>query len=257
VVVEGRDRRGGVGEDRVVDPDPGRSRPRRRWFGARGDDDAAPEWKTMKMIVRCDLCAAPLRRRARCPNYWCARDDRGWDVVWAVGEHRGSLQRAIAALKYGDDRTRLAPLAGLLAGFLLDHAPAFEDIDVVVPVPSNTGSRRADDHVALLVEAAARAVGELWEFSAALAKHQETVPLAAAPSAAARRLRAAGEVRHALAVTDPAAVRGRRVLAVDDVFTDGSTLREVAMALRRAGAVAVSGLVLARQPLREPFHAGA
>jgi predicted amidophosphoribosyltransferase len=84
----------------------------------------------------------------------------------------------------------------------------------------------------------------------ALAKRQETLPLAGAPSALVRRLRAAAEVRAALVVTDPAAVAGRRVLAVDDVFTDGSTLREVAIALRRAGAIAVSGLVLARQPLR-------
>ena len=204
------------------------------------------------MKVICQACGAALAGWRRCPNYWCSRDDRGWDVVWAVGEHRGSLQRAIAALKYGDARSWVAPLAALLARYLLEHAPAFDDVDVLVPVPSNVGSRRPEDHVALVLDAASSAVGDLWEACAVLAKRHPTAPLAAAPTAAVRRLRAAVEVRPALVVTCPDAVIGRRVLAVDDVFTDGSTLREVALALRRAGAVAVSGLVLARQPVRLP-----
>src|SRR5579862_4201661 len=174
----------------------------------------------MKVLVTCQACGVALACGARCPNYWCARDDRGWDVVWAVGEHRGSLQRAIAALKYGDARRWVGPLAGRLARYLLDHAPSFEEVDVLVPVPSNVGARRPADHVALVLEATAPVIGDLWEVRAALAKRQSTVPLAAAPSALVRRLRAAGEVRAALVVTDPGAVRGRRVLAVDDVLTD-------------------------------------
>jgi predicted amidophosphoribosyltransferase len=175
--------------------------------------------------------------------------------VWAAGEHRGRLKRAIAALKYEDDRRWVAPLAGLLVSYLLERAPDFEQIDLVVPVPSNVGRARPADHVGLILAAAAPAIGDLWLLAApgaVLAKRDETTPLAAAPSAVVRRLRAAAEVRPALVVTDPGAVTGQRVLAVDDVFTDGSTLREVAYALRRAGAVAVSGLVLARQPVDPP-----
>ena len=43
-------------------------------------------------------------------------------------------------------------------------------------------------------------------------------------------------------------VKGKRVLVFDDVFTEGFTIREVARALRAAGAVEVSEVVLARQP---------
>jgi|GEM_PF-1912861 len=46
----------------------------------------------------------------------------------------------------------------------------------------------------------------------------------------------------------PVQVIGRRFLVFDDVFTDGSTLREIARALLVAGAEQVGGLVLARQP---------
>jgi predicted amidophosphoribosyltransferase len=206
----------------------------------------------MKVTVRCQVCGVALDGLRSCPNYWCGRDDRGWDLVWAVGEHVGSLQRAIAGLKYGEGEGQrwVAPLGELLAGYLLEHLPAFDDVDVVVPVPSNVGSRRPEDHVERVLGAAWHAVGDLWELRRALAKTHETTRLAGAPNAAVRRLRAAVEVRAALAVTDPGAVTGRRVLAVDDVFTEGSTLREVAFALRRAGARAVSGLVLARQPVR-------
>jgi predicted amidophosphoribosyltransferase len=43
-------------------------------------------------------------------------------------------------------------------------------------------------------------------------------------------------------------VAGSRILVIDDVFTEGSTLREVARALVKAGADEVAGLTLARQP---------
>ena len=212
----------------------------------------------MRVLEKCSTCDLTLGRWRHCPNYWCRRADRGWDVVWAVREHRGRMRRAIGELKYGGDLTWVGPLAALLARYLLERAPWFDHIDLVVAVPSNVGRARAADHVGLVVAAARPVIGELWDVAApgtVLVKDGETCPLAEARSASARRLRAAAEVRPALVVTDPDAVAGRRVLAVDDVFTDGSTLREVAYALRRSGAAAVSGLVLARQPVRPPGEA--
>ena len=204
------------------------------------------------MTEICQTCGLQVASPRRCPNYWCGREDRGWELVWAVGEHRGWLRRAIAGLKYRHDRRWVAPLADLLGAYLLDHAPAFDDVDLIVGVPSNVGRARPADHVGVLLDAVAPAVADLWPVAApdaVLAKRCETRPLAGAPSAVARRLRAASEVRASIVVTDGAAVDGARVLAVDDVLTDGSSLREVALALRRAGAMAVSGLVLARQPV--------
>ena len=43
-------------------------------------------------------------------------------------------------------------------------------------------------------------------------------------------------------------VEGKRVLLIDDVFTEGFTMREVRRALTLAGAIEVSEVVLAREP---------
>jgi hypothetical protein len=125
-----------------------------------------------------------------------------------------------------------------------------------VASPGDAGRRPLAQPVERIVDAAALVAGDLWPFDTGpercVVKTGPTSPLKAAGSPAARRLWAACELRAALAVPDAARVRDRRVLVVDDVLTDGSTLREVALALRGAGATAVSGLVMARQAWRSP-----
>jgi predicted amidophosphoribosyltransferase len=58
---------------------------------------------------------------------------------------------------------------------------------------------------------------------------------------------AEGPLREALSVPDPGRVAGRRVLVFDDVYSEGFSLREMARTLLDAGAVEVSGVVLARR----------
>ncbi len=53
-------------------------------------------------------------------------------------------------------------------------------------------------------------------------------------------------VRGAFAARIPEWIRGRRILVVDDVMTTGATLDECARILRRAGAVSVYALTVAR-----------
>ena len=66
-----------------------------------------------------------------------------------------------------------------------------------------------------------------------------------------RRRIAEHELRAVLWVPDPKRVTGRRVLVFDDVFTESSTLNEVARAPRVAGgAREVCGVSLCRQPWR-------
>jgi predicted amidophosphoribosyltransferase len=80
-----------------------------------------------------------------------------------------------------------------------------------------------------------------------IVKEYET-PALTGLSRHARLAASEGLLRHALRVPDRAAVAGARILVIDDVFTEGCTLREVARALMQAGADEVAGLTLARQP---------
>ena len=55
------------------------------------------------------------------------------------------------------------------------------------------------------------------------------------------------ELRSLLRVPTPSRVEGKRVLVVDDAYSEGFTMREMARALLQAGAVEVAGLVLVRR----------
>lgn len=202
---------------------------------------------------RCSTCEQPLRAGA-CPNFWCGRPDRGFDVIWTIALHVGVLRRVIAAYKYRRASEWAGVLGRLVAGYLTEHAPWFEEFELIAACPGLPTPGRPWDHVGAIVDEAAAAAGELWPFDAGpvrcVVKTGATVPLMGAGAPASRRLWAACDLRPALTVPDPDRVRGRQILVVDDVFTDGSTLREVALALRDAGAAGVSGLMLARQPWR-------
>ncbi len=53
-------------------------------------------------------------------------------------------------------------------------------------------------------------------------------------------------VKGAFAVPQPAAVKGKKILLIDDLYTTGATARECARVLRRAGAARVEVLTVAR-----------
>jgi predicted amidophosphoribosyltransferase len=114
-------------------------------------------------------------------------------------------------------------------------------IDRVVPVPSRRLAefRRGFNPAAEIAAPIAEALG--------LGGGR---PVAGAPWASASQKslgRRARLERHGFRV-DPAAVRGQRILVVDDVVTTGATLRALGEALRAAGAADVQCLVLARTP---------
>lgn len=175
-------------------------------------------------------------------------------MVWSAAAHAGPTRRSIAALKYRGDRAAADALAAPLAAVLLAHPGAFEEVDLLTTVPGRISPDRPVDHTGMLLESLRALVGHLWVVDhrrpPVIVKRREVTSMTGLGSMGARRLHAAGELRGALEVTDPSRIRDRRILVVDDVLTGGSTLREVALALREAGATAVSGLVVARRALR-------
>lgn len=199
-------------------------------------------------LAGCPVCGQALAQPGPCRNGWCRRADRGFSVVFAAGAHRAGLRRAVLRYKYHGDRWWAEVFAGLLARYLDEHAPWFEEFELIAGMPSylGPGARRGWDPVGEIVGRLAPRLGPGWEVApGALVKTGET-PRMQGRTAGERQVIAAGPLRQALLVPVPERVTGARMLVVDDVLTEGSTLREAALALRRAGAREVAGLVLAR-----------
>ena len=198
----------------------------------------------------CPVCEQVTGAGGGCANDWCGRGDRWFSTVWAIAPHTTALRRTIAAYKYAGQRGWAAVFGRLVAGYLDEHMPWFDDYDAVtaVPVYTGPGARREWDHMGLILDAAAGLVGGWWPFEPHLVTKTAETPAMAGLGLAGRRSGAEGRLRRVLVVDQPQRVAGRRILVVDDVFTEGSTLREVARSLMLAGAAEVAGLVLARRP---------
>ncbi|MGD1053606.1 MAG: phosphoribosyltransferase family protein [Candidatus Dormibacteria bacterium] len=204
------------------------------------------------------MCERPLPRGgARCPNPLCASSARwfGWNI--AAAERSGPLETALNAYKYGGAREAASVFGGMLVALMGSRRALLQPFDLITASPTFLGAGgRAFDHARLiLLEAARQLPGrQAWPFDLgavpAVVKTRPTPRLTGLGHQERRRV-AEERLRPALDVPDPKRTAGRRILVVDDVFTDGRTLDEVARALRlRGGARQVCGLTLCRQPWR-------
>jgi ComF family protein len=203
-----------------------------------------PCWRQSHFIggATCTLCGAPLPGDDRGEDIHC--DDcrataRPWARGAAVFVYRETGRDLVLALKHGD-RTDLARAMG--DWMAARSRPLLDPGTVIVPVPLHWLRlvRRRYNQAALL----ARRIGQVTGHAVcpdALVRVRATRPLD-------------GHGRDARFAALDGAIRGhpRRpmngapVLLVDDVMTTGATLAACAEALRQAGAVSVSVLVLAR-----------
>ncbi len=114
--------------------------------------------------------------------------------------------------------------------------------EVVVPIPMFWGRRlrRGKNCPELLAGCLARSL-QIPARPTVLVRHRNTRPQSElSPSQRFKNIRGAFRVRR------PEAVRGVRVLLVDDVLTTGATCSEAARMLKEAGAVMVAVAVVAR-----------
>jgi predicted amidophosphoribosyltransferase len=164
----------------------------------------------------------------------------------------GVLQVAINKYKFESRKGWAAIFGRVLVGYLDENSGVAAGWDAIIASPTfiGPGSRRTWDHISLILERTALEAGGRWPIHLdppMVIKTGDSTSLVGASLAERRRI-AETEIRSALVVPVPAAVEGRSILVFDDVFTDGSTLREVARSLLLAGASRVGGIVLARQP---------
>ena len=156
-----------------------------------------------------------------------------------AGEH--PLRHVVPRFKYG----RKISYGKGLGRFLAHHAAAvFADcsVDLIVPVPLHAKRLRwrGFNQSVLLARQVSRVLNvplDPWIFY----RQHETPPQTQLSEEERQR-----NVRGVFALRDQNAVRGQRILLIDDVFTSGATVNECARTLKRAKAEAVYVLTLAR-----------
>lgn len=187
----------------------------------------------------CPRCAQPLSRQDTCRR--CRETPLNIDGIRSPFLMEGSIREAIHRLKYSNLRAVAPILGGLLAPIIADErVPAH----VLVPVPlhARRERQRGYNQARLLADGVGDALG-LPVASGALARVKETPPQAKSAGVQERRTGVLG----AFDCPQPALVRGRAVVLVDDVCTTGATLEACATALKNAGATSVWGVTLARE----------
>ena len=178
----------------------------------------------------------------------CHYPDREFSEILTVSEDAEPMWDLLCRYKYDEDKDCAEELARHLVGYLVSHQDRVERFDLITTGALYVGPRalRLWDHLRLILDAAGR-IDPRWPFAHDLITKAVPTGRFLGIGVAERRAIAEGELREALAVPSPERVAGRRVLVIDDVYSEGFSMREMARALREAGAVEVAGLVFCRR----------
>ena len=182
------------------------------------------------------MAAAPASLCLKCalqlPPYSGAR---------SFGYYTSELRHLIQAFKFKGRRDLARLLAPLIASTYLESWPERE-ADGIVPVPlhSKRKRERSYNQAALLATMVARFL-RLGCWEKILARVRHTAPQIGLTDAERSR-----NVWKAFKCTQPALVRRKRLLLIDDVMTTGATVASATEALLEAGALRVSVLTIAR-----------
>ena len=174
-------------------------------------------------------------RGSKAKNYKCS-------VIRSAFMFNASSRGLVHALKYGG-ADYLAREMGCLMAVRFCKYPELSAAEIVMPVPlfPKRRRKRGYNQSALLARWLAEETGLMYD-ETSLARTRDTV----SQTKLGRKGRLAN-MTGAVACKNPAAVKGKVILLVDDVATTGATLEGCAAALKAAGAKKVFAYTFARE----------
>ncbi|MGH8064517.1 MAG: ComF family protein [Candidatus Entotheonellia bacterium] len=206
-------------------------------------------WSLIRLIKPpyCPCCGEPFQSPIALmynPEYRCGvcrAKPPPFDQARAIGRYEGPLRLAIHLLKYHGKLRLKQPLLQLALEHFEAHFPDTA-YDAIIPVPLHRERlmQREFNQAAVLAKGLATHLN-VPVLERLLVRVRSTRPQVELSGSERRQ-----NVKEAFAVTSTAALEDKQVLVVDDVFTTGATLGEVARALKAAGATQVAVFALAR-----------
>ncbi len=191
----------------------------------------------------CPRCGIPYPDSPTSPDHLCGNcllTASPIDRARAAAFYAGVIRDRIHQLKFGGRLEWVPPLADLLAETAVREGMASADMLVPVPLHVKRLQERGFNQSGLLAGALGRRIGIPCRYDA-LARGNRTRQQTRLSRE--ERLR---NLKGAFLVLKPEAVRGRRILLIDDVYTTGTTLTECARTLKAGGAAEVHALTVAR-----------
>jgi len=218
-----------------------------KWFASRcivcGLEPGAPICRGCERdffapdVTRCLRCSLRLDATATPQCGACLRQPPHFDGTTALADYVAPVSGMVAALKFGARLDLADAFARMLAAREMTTPAA--DIVVAVPLSFERQSERGFNQSLEIARRYARLTGARFDHAVIRVRH--TAPQLSLKRDARRR-----NVRGAFGVSRE--VGGASVIVVDDVMTTGSTLDEIALVLKSAGAVRVCNRVVARTP---------
>jgi len=185
----------------------------------------------------CPVCAKPIQSEHADGCMECKERGNEFSYVLAAGIYEGALKEMIHYMKFNNKKSA----AKIAAGFIMERVDfkIFAGADMIVAAPLSRDS------------IAARGYNQTYEVAKLLSektgipivrnvkKIKETPPQNKLDrKERLKNLKGAFEVKENLA--------GKTIVVVDDVFTTGATINEIAKTLKKSFAKEVRGLVIAR-----------
>ncbi len=159
--------------------------------------------------------------------------------------YTGAVSAAVKRFKFARKVSYARVMGKMIADCASEHSLGDADVITWVPVSLRRLRKRGYSQAKLLASEAAKSMG--LPCRRMLRKRRDTPPQSTLGAYSQRKANVSG----AFAAVNEDAVKGRRVLLIDDVFTSGATASECSRILLMAGAQSVSCATLCRARRKE------
>lgn len=192
----------------------------------------------------CVKCGSPMQNEASyCLD--CQNNCKHFDFARSSLVYEGDVQRLLLLLKFHNYRWLAKHFAVMMSD---TYAENKLDAEVICPVPiSRERQKERGYNQSMLL---ARHLSEMLGLPLVCDAVMKVVDNKRQTTLSGKERR--NNVLGAYKLSNRKAVKGKKVLLVDDILTTGSTMSEVARQLRIAGAEAVYGLVVASPLYKVP-----